>query len=377
MYLCSSFYFYTLNIAVDHPWQQYLRTYGPTHLRKSNRGLRKYTSNIRKIDETSGIKGILPYQLGYVTGLQELYARRVGLCSKIPSEFGELSQLRVLSMGNNQLSGPLPKSLGGLTSLQRIVLHQNKLSGEVPSELGKLGCIVNLAGNPGLKHGAEVPAEEREALEEVFRSTDGSQWTNRARWMTSEPVSTWYKVGVLASHVHSIVMSSNNMVGKLPESIGKLTHLRMIELATMPLLSGIIPQSLCVLTTLRRLCICRCGLKGRIPDQIGNLTQLEELQLFGNQLIGKLPDSLSQLVSLRLLSLGEYTGGNAFDPAPLPECLSTLTSIEAIFIANCNICGPIPSWIGNLKELRQLDIQVRQFLIYSFFILRIYISFYY
>jgi hypothetical protein len=48
------------------------------------------------------------------------------------------------------------------------------------------------------------------------------------------PVSEWYKVGVLGSRVHSVVMSSNNMVGPLPKNISQLTQLRMIELATMP-----------------------------------------------------------------------------------------------------------------------------------------------
>ena len=37
--------------------------------------------------------------VGYVSGLQELYARRVGLFGCIPAEFGELSELRVLSLG--------------------------------------------------------------------------------------------------------------------------------------------------------------------------------------------------------------------------------------------------------------------------------------
>ena len=75
-------------------------------------------------------------------------------------------------MGNNHLvidtylytnliyflkNGELPKSLSSLKNLQRIVLHQNNLQGSVPDTLGDLGCIVNLAGNPLLKHGPDVP----------------------------------------------------------------------------------------------------------------------------------------------------------------------------------------------------------------------------
>ena len=53
-------------------------------------------------------------------------------------------------------------------------------------------------------------------------------------WGSRDSVALWYKVGVLGSHVHSIVMSSNNMVGALPESLSDLSQLKMIELATMP-----------------------------------------------------------------------------------------------------------------------------------------------
>lgn len=138
--------------------------------------------------------------------------------------------------------------------------------------------------------------------------------TNRQYWYDdNQPVSKWYKVGVLTSHVHSIVMSSNGMEGKLPQSIGQLTHLRMIELATMPTLTGSIPVPLCSVTSLRRLCICRCGLTGKIPSAIGELNNLEELQLFGNMLSGSIPSSISKLTNLRLLSLGEYTGSNVRD----------------------------------------------------------------
>ncbi len=54
---------------------------------RSSRGLAKITKGIRKIDETSGIKGPLPIQLGYLENLQELYARRVGIYGPIPKVF--------------------------------------------------------------------------------------------------------------------------------------------------------------------------------------------------------------------------------------------------------------------------------------------------
>jgi Leucine-rich repeat (LRR) protein len=77
----------------------------------------------------------------------------------------------------------------------------------------------------------------------------------------------------------------------------------------------------------------------------------------GNNLTGSIPTSISKLTSLRLLSLGEYTGGNAFTAGPLPEAFASLISLEALFMANCNLRGQLPSWIGRMKELRQLDLQ--------------------
>jgi len=115
----------------------------------------------------------------------------------------------------------------------------------------------------------------------------------------------------------------------------------MIELATMPGLRGTIPSELCSITSVKRLCICRCNLSGSIPDEIGEMIELEELQLFGNQLSGFIPPSIGKLTKLKLLSFGEYTGGNSFTCGPLPTCIKSLINLEALFMANCNITGMI------------------------------------
>jgi protein-serine/threonine kinase len=125
-------------------------------------------------------------------------------------------------------------------------------------------------------------------------------------------------------------------------------------------LQGPIPKQLCNLASLRRLCICRCSLSGRIPEEIGQLVYLEELQLFGNKLSGSIPVSLGKLTNLKLLSLGEYTGGNEFDAAPLPQCLASLCKLEALFMANCNITGPIPSWLCELTGKLQTSITIER-----------------
>ena len=145
----------------------------------------------------------MPVQLGYIAGLQEIYARRVGIYGPLPASMGCLDQLRVLSMGNNKISGCIPTTLGNLHHLQRIVLHQNKLSGVVPPVLSRLGCIVNLAGNPLLLHGDDVPYLEKQALLQLFRSTGGYNWVSNVGWHDGTlPVSQWYKVNKLLNKRH-------------------------------------------------------------------------------------------------------------------------------------------------------------------------------
>lgn len=79
--------------------------------------------------------------------------------------------------------------------------------------------------------------------------------------------------------------------------------------------------------------------------------------VFGNKLSGKIPDSFGNLSNLKLLSLGEYTGGNNFVPGPLAPCIRRLKSLEALFVSSCHVTGAVPTWIGELTALRQLDLQ--------------------
>jgi hypothetical protein len=71
------------------------------------------------------------------------------------------------------------------------------IKGLVPPEFSELGCIVNLAGNPKLEHGPDVPAEERQALVDIFSATNGNRWNNKTNWNSTLPVAKWYKVRIM------------------------------------------------------------------------------------------------------------------------------------------------------------------------------------
>ena len=96
----------------------------------------------------------------------------------------------------------------------------------------------------------------------------------------------------------------NNLVGSIPGSIGNLTGLVTLDLASNEL-SGSIPTNIGRLKKLTALDLSGNLLTGAIPSQIGGLTSLSvELDLHSNQLTGGLPTSLTNLNAVQILDLG-------------------------------------------------------------------------
>ena len=94
--------------------------------------------------ERLGLTGVVPPELGELTGLKELLLGRNGLTGEIPPELGDLVNLGKLDLSDNQLSGEIPSELGSLANLEELYLSRNQLSGEIPSELGSLANLRRL-----------------------------------------------------------------------------------------------------------------------------------------------------------------------------------------------------------------------------------------
>ena len=127
-------------------------------------------------------------------------------------------------------------------------------------------------------------------------------------------------IGVENKRVTQIAILDADVV--LPETLGKLTNLRIIWLINCNLKK--LPESIGNLTSLELLVLSNNNLIS-LPESIGNLRKLERLELQGNKIV-QLPESLGALKALKVLRLDD----NKLES--LPKSLKRLTLLEKVRI---------------------------------------------
>lgn len=210
-----------------------------------------------RLGGTRDIQGILPSELGDLTGLYVLELDGTGLTGNIPATLGNLTNLNRLSLYNSHLSGPIPPELGKLSNLQLLQLSENELSGPIPPTLGNLPLLENLAIELCALSG-EIPPE----------------------------------LGNL-HNLRSLLLYRNQLQGAIPATFGNLTNLEYLSLNSNHL-SGPIPPELGKLTKVHDLILYSNHLSGSIPPELGNMSRLSGLELSDNQLSGEIPAELMQ-----------------------------------------------------------------------------------
>lgn len=193
-----------------------------------------------------------------------------------------------------------------------------------------------------------VNVQDSLALVDLYNSTHGTNWTNNNNWLTG-PVVSWYGITVTGNSVTGIKLSSNNLTGNIPTTIGSLTNLKHLDLSFNNL-SNNIPSEFGNLTNLQDADLSVNQLSGSIPASIGNLVALDSLQLFYNSLSGEIPSSFGNLVNLKVLSLGvNQLSGD------IPSSFSSLTNLRTLDLSE-NYLSTIPSFIGDLVNLTFLNL---------------------
>ncbi|KAF2308320.1 hypothetical protein GH714_040000 [Hevea brasiliensis] len=195
-----------------------------------------------------------------------------------PMDLNVSSQLTNLSCMNCNLAGPLPDFLGSLFSLRNLKLSGNNLSGEIPLSFGVL------------------PLQNLWLNDQKGGGLSG----------TIDVVATMESVSVLWLH-------GNQFTGKIPKSIGNLTHLKDLNLNSNRLV-------------------------GLIPDSLKNMP-LEHLDLNNNQLMGPIPEFKAAKASCTSNSFCQSTAG-----VPCaPEVMALLDFLDGLNFPP----RLVSSWTGN------------------------------
>jgi Leucine-rich repeat (LRR) protein len=127
-------------------------------------------------------------------------------------------------------------------------------------------------------------------------------------------------------------MYKNNMTGSIPEELGDLKQLGLLQLWDSGSKVGM-------------------GLEGPIPEALGNLKQLTYLRLDGNQIEGTIPAALGGLEQLVYLNLQNNRLNGT-----IPETLADLKQLVQLYLSNSMIEGSIPAWLAGLERLTGLGL---------------------
>ncbi|XP_054815727.1 probable LRR receptor-like serine/threonine-protein kinase At1g53430 isoform X2 [Prosopis cineraria] len=158
------------------------------------------------------------------------------------------------------------------------------------------------------------------------------------------------ELGEIAS-LMDLILEDNQLGGPLPQSLGNLNDLRKLRLSANNF-TGKIPETFGNLKNLTAFSIDGSNLSGKIPSFIGNWTKIMYMDMEGTGLEGSIPSTISLLTNLKELRISDLTGSTTMT---FPD-LTNLKSLERLVLRNCLVTGPIPTYIGEIKTLKTLDL---------------------
>ncbi|XP_011001363.1 PREDICTED: putative disease resistance protein RGA3 isoform X1 [Populus euphratica] len=100
---------------------------------------------------------------------------------------------------------------------------------------------------------------------------------------------------------------SRSSTEEIPNEIGKLIHLRHLNLASCMVLESL-PETMCDLCNLQSLDVTRCRSLKQLPKAIGKLIKLRHLQIYGSG-VAFIPKGIERITCLRTLDWFTVCGG--------------------------------------------------------------------
>ncbi|CAI0546284.1 unnamed protein product [Linum tenue] len=308
-----------------------------------------------------------------------------------------LHNLQHLDLSSNRFWGSIPNSVGEkMSSLKHLDISYNNMNGSIPDSFGQLSALidVNLVENSWVGVLKETHMVNLRSLENFKLTTDSSNhslifnvpvkwvppfklksiqlencivgpsfpaWLQVQNQLTSV---TLRNVGIsdtipgewfsnLPSELTFLVLSSNQITGKLPSQQLKFPRLSTIDLSSNKF-EGPLPMWS---TNASILYLQDNKFSGSIPENFGKLMpRLQKVYLSQNQLVGKISSSMCDMQELQILSLR-----NNRVSGEIPDCWYHSFMFWAIDVSNNSLTGKIPASFGSLRSLSILLLSSNRF----------------